>query len=233
MSRLQLDNQIPRQYDSARLGDIVRAMCGQLNGLSEGLMSARYYNTTISPNATIAAAIGDIRWNGSVHASTIGALSYVNLGWVCTAEGSPGTWKEMWVPNAFTAVPVTGILPLESGGTNASLTASVNGVFVSTTTAASISTGFSYNGTTVASPGNFAIGANQVVTARQTGWTAPTGVLTRTAYSTYPGVTVGLTYDDLDDLFTTVQGLANHVKILSERLAAVETDLITHGLIGT
>jgi hypothetical protein len=59
--------------------------------------------------------------------------------------------------------------------------------------------------------GNLYRGGTQVITARQTGWTAPTGTPTRTGFatSTPPSNTV----------------LAEHLKALID-------DLITHGVIG-
>jgi hypothetical protein len=57
---------------------------------------------------------------------------------------------------------------------------------------------------------SFVVGTNQVVSARRTGWTAPTGTPTRTTFVTST---------------VTLTGLAERVKALID-------DLITHGLIG-
>lgn len=98
MSKLVLDFQIPEKYNAGQFSDIVRALCQQVNTLSEGQMVARYYSSTIAPNVTaIGAAIGDIRWDASVSEQGSASSKYVRLGWVCTASGSPGTWKEMRV----------------------------------------------------------------------------------------------------------------------------------------
>ncbi len=70
-------------------------------------------------------------------------------------------------------------------------------------------------------------GANKVVTARQTGWGAPTGTLTRTALAAYAGQTVTATYVQAE-----AQATDNAVKACSQALAALITDLTTHGLIG-
>jgi hypothetical protein len=76
--------------------------------------------------------------------------------------------------------------------------------------------------------GNLERGGTQVVTARQTGWGAPTGTATRTTYATFAGQTIS---DPPTQ--TEVQNIDDHVVILSERLHALIDDLTTHGLIGT
>ncbi|MFM6453108.1 MAG: hypothetical protein ACKPH7_15015, partial [Planktothrix sp.] len=62
----------------------------------------------------------------------------------------------------------------------------------------------------VQSTSGFSVGGNQVVSARRTGWTTPTGTATRTAFST---ATVTLPQ-------------------LAERVKALIDDLTAHGLIG-
>ena len=71
-------------------------------------------------------------------------------------------------------------------------------------------------------------GGTQVVTARQTGWGAPTGTATRTTYATFAGQTITNPPTQAE-----VQAIDNAVVILSERLKALIDDLTTHGLIGT
>jgi hypothetical protein len=102
LSRLQLEVMVPDKYDKARVADIVRALCSQVSNLSEGRLSARYYNATVIPSATaMPGAVGDIVWdsNTTVRGSVAPgvAASYVRLGWVCTVSGAPGTWQEMRV----------------------------------------------------------------------------------------------------------------------------------------
>ncbi|MFM6196296.1 MAG: hypothetical protein ACKPEN_17355, partial [Planktothrix sp.] len=62
----------------------------------------------------------------------------------------------------------------------------------------------------VQSTSGFSVGSNQVVSARRTGWVAPTGTASRTAFST---ATVTLPQ-------------------LAERVKALIDDLTAHGLIG-
>jgi len=81
--------------------------------------------------------------------------------------------------------------------------------------------------------GPLSIGASQILTTRQTGWAAPSSTLARTTFATYPGQTITDNYGNLGTLFSQVQTIDDHVKVLSQRLGALITDLITHGVIGT
>lgn len=101
MSKLVLDLQVPHQYDKPKLSDIIRAVCNQVNHLSEGKISARYQAQESVP-ASVAAEVGDIIWdsNATVRPSVAPgvASSYVRLGWICTVESPTGaTWQEMRV----------------------------------------------------------------------------------------------------------------------------------------
>lgn len=99
--RLVLDFRVPDKYDKQVITDIVRAICNQVNGLSEGDISARYQAQTTVPSGAEAAQVGDIVWdsNTTVRSSVAPGLSasYVRLGWVCNVAGTPGTWQEMRV----------------------------------------------------------------------------------------------------------------------------------------
>ena len=99
--RLVLDFQVPDKYDKQVMTNIVRAICNQVNGLSEGDIAARYQAQTTVPNGAEAAQVSDIVWdsNATVRGSVAPgvAASYVRLGWICTVPGTPGTWQEMRV----------------------------------------------------------------------------------------------------------------------------------------
>ena len=102
MSKLLLDVRVPTDYKRGDLADIIRIICQQVNDLSEGRISARYQaHTAIPAGSAVSYAKGDIVWdsNPTVTASVAPgiAASYVRLGWVCVAPGSPGTFKEMRV----------------------------------------------------------------------------------------------------------------------------------------
>lgn len=99
MSKLFLDQKVPAQYDRQVYGDIIRTICGQVNNLSEGKISARYNAQSTVPSGTaVAYATGDFvpDSNCTVRASVAPgvAASYVRLGWVCIASGTPGTFVE-------------------------------------------------------------------------------------------------------------------------------------------
>ncbi len=103
MSKLVLDFQVPEKYEKQAVTAIIRAICQQVNSLSEGAIAARYQAQTTNPttNASVSYALGDIVWNsapteiGSVAAGI--AAKYVLVGWECVAPGtgSGATFKEM------------------------------------------------------------------------------------------------------------------------------------------
>ena len=103
MSKLVLEFRVPAEYNKQTLTDIIRAICTQVNMLSEGSISARYQAQISVPAGSVAAQVGDIVWdsNTTVRGSVAPAVaaSYVRLGWVCTVAGTPGTWQEIRVPN--------------------------------------------------------------------------------------------------------------------------------------
>lgn len=100
--KLVLEAEVPAKYDRQTITSIVRAICNQVNGLSEGSISARYQATTAIPSGSaVSYAVGDIVWdsNPTVISSVAPgvAASYLRLGWCCTTAGSPGTLKEIRV----------------------------------------------------------------------------------------------------------------------------------------
>ena len=105
MSRLDnIGAQIPAKNDRNTIADIIRAICTQSNVHAEGRISGRYTANSVVPSGSaVSYAVGDISWNsnptvvsGTITGSLVG--SYVVLGWVCTAPGSPGTQKELRIP---------------------------------------------------------------------------------------------------------------------------------------
>jgi|SRR5579859_604120 len=71
------------------------------------------------------------------------------------------------------------------------------------------------------------VGANKVVGARQTGWTAPTGSPSRGTFNASWTQSISNPPTQAE-----VQALVTQIQVLSTRLAALEVDLTTHGLIG-
>lgn len=101
LSKLLLDLRLPNEYRKSDLSEIVRAICNQVNTLSEGRITARY-QAQVSVPTSVAAAVGDCVWdsNTTVRASVAPgvAASYVRVGWVCTVESpTNATWQEMRV----------------------------------------------------------------------------------------------------------------------------------------
>ena len=101
MSKLVLDGQVPGEYEKSTLTQIIRAITGQVNVLSEGRLAGRY-QAQVSVPTSVSAAVGDVVFdsNTTVRASVAPgiAASYVRIGWVCTvASPTNATWQEMRV----------------------------------------------------------------------------------------------------------------------------------------
>jgi hypothetical protein len=101
LSKLVLDFKVPHNYDKSSLAEIIRAICGQVNTLSEGRISARY-QAQVSVPTSVAAAVGDMVWdsNTTVRGSVAPgvAASYIRTGWVCTVSSpTNASWEEMRV----------------------------------------------------------------------------------------------------------------------------------------
>jgi hypothetical protein len=86
---------------------------------------------------------------------------------------------------------------------------------------------FSAKTVNVLTGGAYGVNSVQVVGARQTGWGAASGTLSRAAYAAYAGQTYGASY-----VQATAQATDDAVKALSQRVAALITDLTAHGMIG-
>lgn len=99
MSKLNLDGQVPPEYDRAVLAQLFRAIMNQANPLAEGRMVARY-QAQVSVPSSVAAAVGDVVFdsNTTVRGSVAPGLaaSYVRIGWVCTVSSpTNATWQEL------------------------------------------------------------------------------------------------------------------------------------------
>jgi len=102
LSRLDLSQKVPAQYERQAFADIIRAICGQVNPLSEGRIAGRYQSQASMPSS-VAAAVGDVVWNSNttvINGTVTGTLvgNYIVEKWICTT-GSPtnATWKEVRV----------------------------------------------------------------------------------------------------------------------------------------
>jgi hypothetical protein len=90
--RLDLVQRIGREYDQAAMIDLLRQIELQGNDLADMRISARDGAVSSVPTAGNYVK-GDIVWD-SAPALTSGT---VRIGWICTASGTPGTFKEMRV----------------------------------------------------------------------------------------------------------------------------------------
>ena len=73
--------------------DILRKICAQLNGFSEGRIVNRHNALTAAPT-TGSYVQGDFIANSApAEAGTAGG-KYIVTGWICTVSGEPGTFKD-------------------------------------------------------------------------------------------------------------------------------------------
>lgn len=66
----------------------------QINGLSEGLITA-VHNAATSAPTTGTWNVGDVIRNKTPAEAGSPGSAYVITGWVCVAAGTPGTWLEL------------------------------------------------------------------------------------------------------------------------------------------
>jgi len=168
---------------------------------------------------------GDMAWSvifdGSANVTAAGTLATVNA--------NVGTF------GSSSAVPV---VTVNAKGQVTAVTTSALGTAATQNTGTSGATVPLLNGTntwsgaqTVSNPvtaTSFKVSTNQVVGARATGWGAASGTLSRSAYAAYAGQTYTGSY-----VQATAQATDNAIKLLSQTVAALITDLTSHGLIGT
>lgn len=74
-----------------RLSELLRAVAVQVNGLSEGSISASYQAAIAAPTAGTYQQGDFVRNLTPTEAGSSGS-KYVVTGWICTASGTPGTW---------------------------------------------------------------------------------------------------------------------------------------------
>lgn len=75
--------------------------------------------------------------------------------------------------------------------------------------------------------GSIQVAGTNVLGTRITGWGAPTGSNSRATFATYTAPTISVIYNHSE-----VQAMADHIQVLSQRLAALITDNRIHGIIG-
>lgn len=95
--RLQTDPRLPLTNDwnalRARLVEIFRDLTLQLNQVTEGAIYA-HHNAMTGPPTTGRYLQGDYIKNKSPSEQGTAGSKYVVKGWVCVADGEPGTWVQ-------------------------------------------------------------------------------------------------------------------------------------------
>lgn len=90
---MKLNTQPRIQTNDPRLYELLRDAATQVNGLSEGRITATYNAYTAAP-ATGVWAQGDFLRNSAPSELGSSSSKYVILGWICTVSGEPGTWLQ-------------------------------------------------------------------------------------------------------------------------------------------
>ena len=96
MSKLNLRNRLGNTYNRSTLEELLGKIQDQVNQLSEGRITPRYAAMTAAPT-TGDYQKGDVVWNSNPSEAGAASSMYVVIGWINTAAGSPGTWKQMRV----------------------------------------------------------------------------------------------------------------------------------------
>lgn len=90
---MKLNTQPRIQTNDPRLYELLRDAAIQVNGLSEGRITATYNAYTAAPTTGVWAQ-GDFLRNSAPSELGSSSSKYVVLGWVCTVSGEPGTWLQ-------------------------------------------------------------------------------------------------------------------------------------------
>lgn len=86
-------NKTPRKPVDAETDLWYRQIAQQVNGLSEGLITASYTAQTAAPTSGTWSQ-GDFIKNKNPVEAGAASSKYIVLGWVCVASGTPGTWLQ-------------------------------------------------------------------------------------------------------------------------------------------
>lgn len=90
---MKLNTQPRIQTNDPRLYELLRDAAIQVNGLSEGRITATYNAYTAAPTSGVWAQ-GDFLRNSAPSELGSSSSKYVILGWICTVSGEPGTWLQ-------------------------------------------------------------------------------------------------------------------------------------------
>lgn len=84
-------NKTPRKPVDPDTDLFYRQVAQQVNGISEGLISASYSALTSIPTSGTWAQGDFVKNKTPVEAGAV-ASKYVVIGWICVSSGTPGTW---------------------------------------------------------------------------------------------------------------------------------------------
>jgi hypothetical protein len=76
-----------------QLAELWRLLAQQMNGITEGAMSARHSAQAMAPT-TGKYAVGDFVPNSTPSELGTAGSKYIVHGWQCTVAGEPGTWVD-------------------------------------------------------------------------------------------------------------------------------------------
>ena len=87
-------NVTPRPNENAQETNWRKSVSAQVNGLSEGRLSASYGALAAAPTQGTW-IVGDVVRNSAPSELGVATAKYVITGWVCSVSGTPGTWLQL------------------------------------------------------------------------------------------------------------------------------------------
>lgn len=117
----RLDLKVPTTYEPSPIREIILSICNNLDSLAVGRSAAKPSSRTNTPAGSVDAyGVSDIVYDSDATAgsSIVPGLpiEYVRLGWVWTAAGAPGVFKEIRVPTGNLSSSVPNNVALASDG---------------------------------------------------------------------------------------------------------------------
>jgi hypothetical protein len=94
VSKLVLDLKVPSEYKKTDFAEIIRAICNQVNTLSEGKLTARYNAQESMPSSVATAvsfAVGDFIPDANCTVRGSAGSQYVRSGWRVVSPGTGAT----------------------------------------------------------------------------------------------------------------------------------------------
>lgn len=202
-----------------------QTLLDRFNGIATALgLKAPLASPTFTGTVTAPTFVGALTGNASTATSAATLTTPRNINGV-SFNGSANITITATATNTLT---LGGFLTGTSYNGSAAVTAAVDATALNTVSKVVARDGSGNFAAGTVTVTGLSVGANAVVGARKTGWVAATGTLERTTFATYTAPTISAAYTQAE-----VQAMANHIQILSRRLAALQADLTLHGLVGT